>query len=332
MSSHGSLDTEAARALLAQVLRDPFGSGTASWLELLTQHFRLWCFERYAFLGRQTSELPTTHPLPLFVESILSDEGLEPNQALDRLATTLDRRRLSLSYGDGNWPSTYAVVGEGPCKLHMVVDLTCPTAEEEVYLEGDRLDFVPLYLEPYVTLGQTLVQVIEAREQARAVGEEEALKEANESVDKFLRDISAKLGAGRPAAGLTKKLALPLVREGRDLLSLCWRVLPARPSEYTWMLLAEYGFSDKEECDLWATRLALPVLSLPEIEGLLSQRETADGWSRAESRPTPRLFTIWGLAHRVGMQARGLARKTLGSKAEQYFVGKTNPIDATGGQ
>ncbi len=334
-----STEKASAEELLRLNLDDPFWSDVEApdhvrpWFELLRQGFPLWSFQADAYWGLHGSDLPATYPLAQMVESILRDEGLnDGHHYLEPLPATIDRRRQGLWLGRIQ-PMAYITAEEywgrgtgfhrGACHFRprSVASVPYQVAWGDEGPEGDY--------SPYDDVGEELVWLVEGLGRARNTKER---KSAQKKLDRFLKQIAAKLGAGRPAAALTKKLALPLVRAGRDLLSLCWRVLPARPSEYTRMLLAEYGISDKEECDLWATRLALPVLSLPEIEGLLSQRETADGWSRAESRPTPRVFTIWVLARRVGMQARGLARKTLGSKAEQYFVGKSNPIDATGGQ
>ncbi len=318
---------EDAKALLDQTLRDPLAgypeTRVPEWFNLLIRRFPLWAFQRFSYLKLQQSGLPTTHPLPLIVESILKDEGLRPDKerSLNPLPTTLDRRRISIAYGfPESWRSSYQLMPGGPCLFREVPDLSNPNFEDM-----DPPDAPGWYVPPYVETGLELVRLVEARESAR---DKKGRQEARNALDEFLASVAAKLGKGRPAAGPSVATLKALIAQGRELLQLCWEIFPLDVSDTTQEILAAKDVSDPEAQRLWAARLALPILSLPEILALKDQSGRARTWGKRAERPTPRRLTVWLLAHRLRMHADTVARKALGADASQYFRGKPNPVDA----
>ena len=94
-----------AQELLAATLRDPFADLPAThvrdWFRYLMDRFSLWALQPHAFQALHDSDLPTPFPLGRFVESILTDEGLKPQEQhfLESLRATLDRRRYGMAKG-----------------------------------------------------------------------------------------------------------------------------------------------------------------------------------------------------------------------------------------
>jgi hypothetical protein len=325
-------EAEKAKALLAKTLSDPFAyhpeTHVRDWFQFLVEQFPLWSFQPRAFAALHEKDRPVTYPLPLIIESILKDdledEGVATDgpQALDPLSAAVDRRRCAIAEEDAhdsailNREDDWQVrLAPGYTRLRFAADLA--------HAEGDsngREDF----LSPYEDVGRELVRLIEAREAARGTQERQ---EAQKELDEFLDSIAVKVRKGRPAEGPSEEICKALVTEGRKLLTLCWDMLPAEISGTTKQVLAKEGVIGEDEIQLWATRLALPVLSRPEILALKVQHEEAANWKTALPRPTPRRLTIWILARRLRMKPVTLADKMLGSEAAEYFAGKPNPVD-----
>ena len=117
-----------------------------------------------------------------------------------------------------------------------------------------------------------------------------------------------------------------LRKQGKELLSLCWQRLQPKMTGRLDRILRDCGVTDFGEQKLWIARLALPVLSKPEIEALFREMERARKQYMSPPHPTPLRFTFWVLAHRLGHDAQSLARKAAATKTAEYFEGRVNPI------
>lgn len=328
--------TEEAKMLLERVLREPFEFFEPSdevfdfhvhrWFKYLIRESPCWTWQAHSF---QFSALPTTYPLDLIVKSILRDDrpsehgSREPDQL--HLLGHLFGRRHGLAYGEVPPSvtidlSVQPVLLGGPLSFHPAdLHRFVPDAEP-----GEMAE-----LNPYEDIGRELVWLIEARECARAAGDEEALSEANADLDSFLQETTAKLRQRRPPEGPGERILETLSTEGRRLFEPLWEAFPSEISERTDDLLDSLGVAE-EERTLWAARLTLPILSKPEIEALQFEIEQSASWSRASGRPTPRRFTIFVLAHRLGMEPSTVARRAAGGSGGAYeeFQYAVNPIDA----
>ena len=89
--------------------------------------------------------------------------------------------------------------------------------------------------------------------------------------------------------------------------------------------------SNAEEQQLWAARLALPVLSTKEIIGLIRYRSSLEDKSEAERKEGPRRFSVFLLSRRLGIEVKTFARKVRGGPASDriaaYVEAHGNPID-----
>jgi hypothetical protein len=311
-------NTPDPRALLAQTLRDPLAYHPAThvraWLQLLSDRFPMLSFHPRAYRRLHKSELPTTYPLRVVIESILGDEGINPEgDVLDPVAALLDRRRSGLAAERIEVEIGEPVGGHTRFLPSRVCDLVFDEAESEHGGGG--------VVSPYEELGRELVTYVEDLQFAPRKTERKAAKNA---LAKFMRAVGAALSTGKPVDGAPEAILKALLTETRDLGELCWEVLPGLAiSDRTNDIMSAYNVPDKEKA-LWSLRLALPVFSRRELAALLS---AIVPW--AVPTPTPRVFAIWLLAYRLGIGAPSLARKLLGSKAGASFRGRKNPIDGT---
>ena len=106
-------------------------------------------------------------------------------------------------------------------------------------------------------------------------------------------------------------------------------MFPVTVNVKTAELLASQG--EFKNHKLWCARLSLPILSAPEILALQSEvQKVSRRTPGSGAYPTSLRFTIWVVAHRLGLAASTTARKALHTSAPQYFVDRSNPIDAFG--
>lgn len=335
MVEDDSCRRESLTPLFERALREPFAHDAVDeWLRALMRCFPLWSFQAWAFAELQDSKLPTNYPLQLIIERICEDERLTVGQRLilEPLEATLDHRRYKLADS-----GRHGTPGKVPTKssLHPGTYESMPLPRRESSF--NRIyplpvepwhdpDQDPSHLEPDAEVGKQLRQLTMARNDAAPGSSERA--QAQEALDEFLASMGVPQGPGKPVRIAEAQLKA-LVAQGRDLFELCWPVLPAKVSQGALDIVAEHGVGDGQERELWATRLALPILSRRELEGLLAQIRQARTWSRTGPKPTARLFTVWPLARRLRLKPTFIADRTLGSKAREYFVGEPNPIQAS---
>ncbi len=343
------------KLLLAEAARQPFTGPPATavedWFRVLAEHFPLWAFQRWAFANLHAMPVPVTYPLGQFVRSILIDENFDLEEVQrrlfarmmgmgkDREATRadeadnrigpldaeLDRRRMGMAEGTFS-VSTFVEGAHGQRRLapgyrsflpESVCDLGdwWPPDPEVPYDTGGSFD-------GYEYIGRELLRHVEALR--FAIDKNQRLR-AQSSLDRFLKDLGAKLSHHRPTEGPHKDLIEELFQQGRKLLEVCWNP-PGEVSKETGEILRREGVKGSD-VGLWALRLALPVLSRREIVALGHECAKAAQHQRAGAYPTPRRFTIWLLAHRLGLSAMGLARRVLNTDDAKYFHSR-NPIDA----
>lgn len=307
-----------SRQLLARALQDPFGDASASvreWLLFLMRQYPLWAFQRHRFASLQVlKNLPATHPLPLIIESILGDDGIEGRPA--PVSAELDRRRYALLSGElpARWDTED--VRRYPQFLPFVFSLVyVPQDGRESRNRGSL----------YEELGRELVQLIEARD--RALPKTVGRVKAEEGLQNLLRRIGALRPRGKPPEIVVNPLLKELMKEGRALLGLCWTTLPVEMSDRVVEALERLRVP-RSEMPLWIRRLCLPVLSRPEILAMEDQARIAAEWKKGKGfKPTPRTLATWMLARRLGLPATAVARRLFDSESPKYFRFKANPID-----
>ena len=162
----------------------------------------------------------------------------------------------------------------------------------------------------YEGIGRELVGRIESRD-AMKLGTNEAL-EAQVAIDDYLREISALRRQGRPKGGTSDETLRALHEETTDLLVIIWSAIHSTPSEEARDLLSDHGITDPAEQDRWATRLALPMLSMCELAAIHRYVSGAKWF-------TPRRLSIFFLARRFELRALHVARRLVGSDEEEEF-------------
>jgi hypothetical protein len=189
---------------------------------------------------------------------------------------------------------------------------------------------------PYDEVGRRLVELLDTRRYAKPGNE---YRVASRFLNEFLTEIDVRHGKGTRQKGPPPNLVAALFAEGKQLLSLCWDIFPfsisRRSEEVLRQALGDAGDDTPvEELCLWSARLALPVLSCPEILALKSQREEARSMGKQGWRPTPRRFAVWVLARRLRLDAKTLARKVLNAAESVQFDPqlRPNPVDQFVGQ
>ncbi len=312
------------KALLAATLRDPFADKPATpvrnWFNFLIEHFPLWSFQPEAFSALHSTSLPSTYPLARFVYSIGVDEQIRTHVPMEELEANLDLRRLGLhDLAAPDWVSALERAdhpggGATPRFLPDRVGALPPT--EVLSLRG----FNSIYEE----IGFDILGVVEDLQFAV---DKRGRQEAKRAKDDYLRSIGTELASRGPKDGPPEALLEQLKEEGRGLFNLCWKVFDVNVSDATAKILRAAGASSSEEVDQWAARLALPVLSGPEILALRAESSKAAllVGKRAKNKPTALRFTIWVLAHRLGATAAAIARK-LGSPSGVKYFRRPSPI------
>ena len=334
MTPSQTCDQQSLAFLLEKALRQPFAHDAVDdWFRALMRCCPLWSFQAWAFAELQDSKLPTNYPLQMIIERICEDEGLPVGKRtiLEPLEAALDHRRYDLADSGRHGPPG-KVLGESSLDPGTYESLPLPRRESsfnrlyprpvDPWHDPSR---DPSHLGPDAEIGKQLRQLTTARNDAAPGSSERA--HAQEALDEFLESTGVAQSPGKPSRITDRQLA-ELVIQGRNLFETVWPALPAAVSQGALDVVASHGVKDGLERELWAMRLVLPVLSRPEISGLLDQIRQAATWSRAGPQPTARLFTIWALARRLRLEPTLIADRTLGSKAREYFVGKRNPIQA----
>ena len=345
-------------ALLTRVLQDPLGLDSAhhvrEWMQSLKAHVPLWSFQAWAYKGlhrrakaqalgkpawREKSALswpyalPTAYPLQVIVDAVVADEGLRDSQHLTALEHCVDVRRTRLadwhaltSPSDPDW---------SPKRQPFPPEFTSFSAREKALeidaaSEYDTADPSP-YQSPYEGIGELFVKYVEDWIAARDKSER---KKRRRKVNRLPNRVAAELGVvvkKKLPEGPRLDVLQALVAQGKLLAEVCWDVFPVTVSEDTAAVFAEQGVRDSVEQQVWAVRLAFPVLSRREIEALKVYCASGASWRRGLGRhrkPTPRLFAVWILGRRLGLNARSLARKVLGGDAYTHFIARRDPFSA----
>lgn len=362
MMSVGPTSDQSERHILQRVLSDPLGlHGTKhldSWHTLIKECYPLWAFQAARFmklhrkaktdlLGESIDNganwrgralfgwpyvLPTAFPLRALVNSILSDEGFP--EAGDRKWLTPLEYRIDLdrcSLAGVSYTNPFLSVAElqrQPRYQARFPSFSPRNAAVQTDASGEYDSNDPsTYRSPYEDIGENYAELVENWVSARDPVER---AQWYDKIEDFRNRLAGEIGVtvigrGRRPEGPNKAILKALVKEGRVLFELCWKP-PVEVSPETDKALADLG-APPEEHEAWALRLALPVLSGKEVAAL--QRE----WRKAHSqrrgggeRPTALRFTVWSLAHRLGLPAPVVARKALHTDAPQYFVNRQNPI------
>ncbi len=329
--------------LLERALADPFIllsdeeaqeplTHVEDWFQFLLEQFPLWAFQPHAFRALHDSDLPTTHPLPTIIRSILQDDGIDPDdqQALELLVAEIDRRRYGLlRYDTGS--SLLRSLDEEDDRLHPGWTLFLPSKPDLSTWEPESEHTVGGLYSPYEEIGRELVALVEAREQAEAGSSER--READAELDGFLRDLGVTVGRrGAPYKGAPKSIRIELVQQGVALFTLCWNHLPANPSPRTREILrANDASDDPQEIVLWAAQLALPILSRREIQVLTQQAlEASSLGPGAALPPTPEDFSVRVVARRLSTAATTLAKEFDDTTASNRFKDAPNPFEDNG--
>ncbi len=302
------------RFALERPFEEPGERHIDDWFHYLTEHFPLWSLQPHKYGRLHAPYVAIRTPLRSMVRSIRADESSEDQPVV--LADCLQERRIIVMSG------AQGVAQYGLATVRRPNVYSASTAgfywSEETEGAADYL-----LLEPeYALIGRRLVQHIEDIELARDSRERQ---EALHKRDKFLNVIAAGLPQGAPEKGPGKPIRDPLYSEFRKLLDICWGILPAQVTGDTKKIFAANGVSEKESVQRWAAALTLPFFSRPEISALFAQREASRNWGRRSGQPTARRFTVWLLAHRLGVPASTLARPLLGPRDSEYFAGR-NPM------
>ena len=162
----------------------------------------------------------------------------------------------------------------------------------------------------YEEIGRELVGLIEHRD-SQKVGTSK-VEEAQAMIEGFLKRISARRGKGRPRRAVSQEMLESLYQQGSDIIEVVWAVLPTHQSSATREFLADHGITDPTVQNLWATHLALPVLSVRELAAV-HRYQGSSKWL------TPRRLAVLFLARRLGVDAAHVARRMVGSDEEEEF-------------
>lgn len=323
-----------------------WGTPVYEWLtDVLPGRFPLLSFQAVVYADLQEGELPITYPLRAIASSIREDDGISPEESvhLDPPLATLDRRRAWLA-GTSEEVPWGVVSDEGEW-----ID----EDDEGPRLRGGTVQFVglPSLYDPdeqvgshcvpaadnAEEIGERLANLLDELETARGSGDEDRKEEVEAELDRFLRSLGVRGGGnvpgyGRPREGPTPLLVQRLFEEVRLLFKLCWELWPFDPSERTRAVLAEHGI-EEEDCGLWATNLALPVLSTVEVRAVAEQIPIARGEEAGPTNPTPRRLAVWILSHRLSMAPTSLSAAIWprSGGATQEFDRQPNPLPLRSG-
>jgi hypothetical protein len=326
-----------AEDLLRRVLRDPFQlepsdaedaedleRHVSDWFTYLIQNFPLWSFQAARFASYHPADLPSAHPLGLIVESLFRDDGIDPNdpRVIEPLLREVQARRYRLNQGKA-WHWSFL-------------------AEERLVLPGGSVSSSAFsYLmedtgeSPYDDPGRILSGLIEERDSKASAVER---SQVQETIDDYLVTLGARRRPHR-APILPPDLLRGLVAEGTRIVEICWAVLPVSMSSRTHSLLSPFleGVGDDEDSgtqlgamNLWRRRLALPILSTPELLAL--DDPTGNGRDallvQERVRLKSRRLAIWMLARRLRLDAATISRSAVNARDSENFRDSPNPVDA----
>lgn len=324
MPSPESLEPDAVK-LLRGAVADPLtmqsqsspDAPIAKWYELARQNAPLWTFNPWAFNRGRGDQLPSSFPLRRILESIAMDEEVDladESSLGTRLLSHLYGIRVCWSQTRNCSPSAYH--SEGRLRLG---EVTQPQDVTSIPILGYR---EPRYDLPFLQIGADLVAYLE---EVEAASTKKRRKKARKELGRYLDSFGGKLAHGRPPTGAPTRILDPLFEQGKWLFGSCWQALPCDPSEEACAILNELD-APKSEHQLWALRLALPMLSVAEIEAML--RGIAEPYGLPHTRP--RRFTVFSIAHRLGLAAETLARRLPPKDdARRFFAFYSNPIRPT---
>lgn len=174
---------------------------------------------------------------------------------------------------------------------------------------GDKSTQVE-YAKEFVETVAKLEDVVDAR---RYAADKQAKDAAKEALERFLDETRLRLGRGEGRNLPPGHILVPLFTQLSRLLRLCWEAVPAdEVSPAAKETFAAQGVTDVEGMRLWAMRLALPVLSEPEIEALARQTTEAKSFGGGDVLPPdPDEFALQMLAHRLRAYSGNTKKRSL---------------------
>ena len=349
------------RPLLEEVLADPLGlNGTAhirEWLEALKENFPLWSFQAGAYydLHRAAKEeavgppasgedrvdfdarwytkgflppgetLPSCYPAGALVDSILRDDGMGRFEQLGPLSYAIHLRRVALTAKAEPTDVSLCPPDWDPQNQYEEMLFWFEPQDAALRAAGyDSGDLGPLG-SIYEFLGRWLVEDVESW--ISAPDRVEGRKGLNSSV----HAIAVELGAepvdkkGGQPKGPRPQILKALVREGEALLEVCWELPPINLNAQSRKVLDALGVTTVTDEERWSARLALPVLSRPEIHAL--QDPTGGGVDVLAGRvyKKARRLAVWILAHRLQMKASTVSRKGVNPPDSEKFKKDLSP-------
>lgn len=317
-------DLTKARQLLAQALRDPFpqkgqANHVKKWAEFLVENWPLWSFQIGYYRELEGDGWFSTDALKKIVFTLQSDDGVH-RKTLTPLETELDYRRYRIatarapSAWNPPWPTAGDELKAGPSLFSR---LRFPGLRADTYIDADGEE---VEISPYENVGYEFMQHVEnlrnTAKRDRGSIERQILK--------FAKSLAKQGKLGRRREAPSTPLLKALVKEGRELVDVCWPLMRAK-----WPLDAQ-RFAPLDltalEVRSWSARLALPLMSRREIAVMCTEIRRAATWPKQKSgKPTPRLFALWIVSRRLKLSAKAVARQTLGSAAAELFTSH-NPI------
>jgi hypothetical protein len=283
------------------------------WFRFTRDHLPLTTFQTRAYEALAPGDLPTTYPLEPLLLSVLEDEGWDGWQfggeedSPFRLIENLTARRRELGQAtDGFFASTLIREERDGWRVRGARSLRGLT-EPEIIMDWDHEGPAGAHT-VYEEIGRELVLLVEHREAQRpGTG---GRQEAQEAINAFLVDISARVRPGRPPRGTPDEVLRALHEQTTDLLTILWDLGGTPPlGDEAVDLLTALGVTRDHEA--WAVRLAVPGLSSLELQHVSE--------SRGQRWITPRRLSIFILAHRLGLEPPHVARRLVGADEEEEF-------------
>lgn len=204
--------------ILREALVNPFEvpgeSHVSEWFNYLASQFPLWTFQPWAYFEHQIEEVPRQYPIDVFVDSILGDDEIQLSELSPLEAVLMDRRKRLM--GGLVQVETWSL--EPVLRSDFIVD----NWPAWMWTPSLRQHWGPVGLESeYAHVGRELMWHVEARERARASGDDGAKTKAEAGLNRFLTEIGVSNLQRRPPEGPSEKMLKALIAEGSQIIDIC---------------------------------------------------------------------------------------------------------------